>query len=82
MSRKGNARSASEMKLGVVNLNEWDKHLTSFGVQMLLRSVQMSMPVILERRRRLNAERSEAIERHIVLLESDNTERSEVPNPP
>jgi len=37
------------------------KHLTAFGVQMPLRSVQMSMPVILERRRRLNAERSEAI---------------------
>jgi hypothetical protein len=38
------------------------KYLTSFGVQML-------MPGILERRRRLNAERSEAIERHEVPLE-------------
>jgi len=38
------------------------KHLTAFGVQTLL-------PGILERRRRLNAERSEAIERHEVPLE-------------
>jgi len=45
------------------------KHLTSFGVQTLLRSVQMSIPEILERRRRLNAEHSEAIERHEVPLE-------------
>jgi len=51
------------------------------GFQTLLRSVQMSMPGIIERRRRLNAERSEAIERHEVPLESYNTACSEVPIP-
>jgi len=41
----------------------------------------MSTPGIIERRRRLNAERSEAIERHEVPLESYNTACSEVPIP-
>jgi len=49
--------------------------------QTLLRSFQMSTPGILERRRRLNAERSEAVERHEVPLESYNTTCSEVPIP-